>query len=545
MCTIKSTRPLALLSALIAAAAVHVGVSYGQEHAGIAPFITPGVEDVAYVDLRKIDFPAILDQLEQLKLAPAEELAEARKQAQTIQDLFNQLLATGARRAYVLLQASDILHGGPAWLIETENPEQTAAVIQWLKPQLEKLKTAGDIAAYLPTELAARDSFVVAARPERLKEFTSGSRGAARPEALAALAGLDAEAGLVIFGSADGRRVIREMFPQMPAPFMEIDGKLLADGVAWVAISLKLPPQPKLSVSVEATRPEVAATLQQSLQKALELAKGYLMMEMVSGPPAHKERAAQLLPLMPLLKAEVAGNCVSFTFGDDDEEIGFLAKLLPALTLDVREDFQRDRRMNQFKQIALAMHNYLSVHKSFPPAASRDADGRPLLSWRVLVLPYLDQTELYKQFHLDEPWDSEHNRQLIDQMPEVYSDPSSEVRAAVGDRSRTTYVVPVGEKTIFGGEAGMKISQITDGTSATILVAEAAPKQAVIWTKPDDWNVDLSNPLAGVKSDDRAGFVAAYADGSARSLSTENAPSLIKALLTATGGETINFHELK
>ena len=99
-----------------------------------------------------------------------------------------------------------------------------------------------------------------------------------------------------------------------------------------------------------------------------------------------------------------------------DERSALKTLLSPALIAS-REAAQRSVRLNHFKQFALAMFMYNDVKQSFPAAASYDANGKPLLSWRVLILPYIEQQELYNQFHLDEPWDSEHNRTLIAKMP--------------------------------------------------------------------------------------------------------------------------------
>ena len=81
--------------------------------------------------------------------------------------------------------------------------------------------------------------------------------------------------------------------------------------------------------------------------------------------------------------------------------------------------------MNNLKQIGLAMHNYHDVHRTLPPAYHADASDRPLLSWRVLILPYLEQDALYREFHLNEPWDSDHNKKLIERIPAVYQSPGS------------------------------------------------------------------------------------------------------------------------
>src|ERR1700676_3675353 len=100
-----------------------------------------------------------------------------------------------------------------------------------------------------------------------------------------------------------------------------------------------------------------------------------------------------------------------------------IALLLPAVQA-AREAARRAQCVNNLKQIGLAMHNYHSTYDCFPPAVTADDQGRPLLSWRVLILPYLEEAPLYAQFHLDEPWDSPHNLPLASKMPRVYTCPS-------------------------------------------------------------------------------------------------------------------------
>ena len=142
---------------------------------------------------------------------------------------------------------------------------------------------------------------------------------------------------------------------------------------------------------------------------------------------------------------------------------------------------------NNLKQIGLAMHNYLSAHGTFPPAYSKGPDGKPLLSWPVHILPYLEQKSLYDEFHKDEPWDSEHNKALIARMPAVYHCPSG--RPTPAKEGKTSYLTPRGPGTVFPGAEGIKIKDIKDGTSNTIIVVDASDAAAVTWTKPEDWDI--------------------------------------------------------
>ena len=78
---------------------------------------------------------------------------------------------------------------------------------------------------------------------------------------------------------------------------------------------------------------------------------------------------------------------------------------------------------NNLKQVGLAMYNYREAHGRFPAPAIQGPDGKPLLSWRVAILPYLSENELYQSFKLDEPWDSPHNKPLLERMPQLFAPP--------------------------------------------------------------------------------------------------------------------------
>lgn len=206
--------------------------------------------------------------------------------------------------------------------------------------------------------------------------------------------------------------------------------------------------------------------------------------------------------------------------------------LLPAIQA-AREAARRQVSMNNMKQIGLAMHNYNFANKTFPPAYKTDKDDKPLLSWRVLILPYLGEEKLYKQFKLDEPWDSDHNKQLVAKMPAVYRNPNS----TVADQGKTNYLTPRGEKTAFPGAKGMTIADITDGSSNTFLTLEVSDDNAVEWTKPDDFEYDDSDPLKGLVGLRSGGFLAGLADGSVRFIAATTDTAILVALFTRNGGE--------
>jgi hypothetical protein len=197
-------------------------------------------------------------------------------------------------------------------------------------------------------------------------------------------------------------------------------------------------------------------------------------------------------------------------------------------------------RQNNLKQIALAMHNYHDTYRGLPPpgiTSLKRMDGKPLLSWRVAILPWIEQGPLYNEFNLDEPWDSPHNKKLIEKMPPIYAIPGVKTK----EPGRTHYQVFAGPGTPFEprraqGMAGVRFAEITDGTSNTLMVVEAA--DPVIWTKPDDLPFDAKAPLPklGVFGD---GFYAALCDGSTRFFRRGIPEQTLRALITRSGGEVI------
>jgi prepilin-type N-terminal cleavage/methylation domain-containing protein len=218
--------------------------------------------------------------------------------------------------------------------------------------------------------------------------------------------------------------------------------------------------------------------------------------------------------------------------------IGVLVALLLPAVQAAREAARRNVSMNNLKQIMLGLSNYEGAKGVFPAHANYSTEGKPLLSWRVSLLPYVEQKALYDQFHLDEAWDSEHNKTLIDQMPEMYLDPSSGLLSIDG---KTHYLGVTGKGMLFDGTVkGRSIKTIVDGTSNTIAVLQVDDDHAVIWTKPEDWEVNAENPLAGIGMLHAGVFLAGFCDGHVQGISPSIDGTVFKALLTAAGEEVVN-----
>jgi hypothetical protein len=198
------------------------------------------------------------------------------------------------------------------------------------------------------------------------------------------------------------------------------------------------------------------------------------------------------------------------------------------------EAAQRERNVNNLKQLALAMHHYHDAHKEFPTAAYYDKDGKALLSWRVAILPYLAQKELYMQFNLDEAWDSEHNIKLLAKMPATFAPD----RNAAKQKGYTYYQVFTGKGTAFDGKKGLRIpADFPDGTSNTILIVEG--KDPVPWTKPADLPFDAKKPLPKLGGQFEDGFYAALADGSVRLVRRTISERTLRDAITRDDGNVL------
>jgi hypothetical protein len=375
--------------------------------------------------------------------------------------------------------------------------------------------------------IVARGDTVVIGSAER----TASLDDAARPSADIAKAFDAAGEGTlqaVLHLSDDSRRVVREVLPRLPDEFGGVSGKELGDAFSWAALSMDAPPKLKLKLQVQAH----SAVGAQSL--ATVMGNWY---KIAGSPQEIRDAVPGFDELLPMLTPKVEGEKAVLSLGERPGELDRVLPLIVAPLQAARSAARRSQQMNALKQFGLAMHNYHDTYRSFPPATSRDKAGKPLLSWRVHVLPFVEEAELYKQFHLDEPWDSEHNKKLIEKMPKLYA--SSRVLGV--EKGKTTFVVPVGETTIFGGKEGMKISKITDGTSNTIMVLECDAMHAVTWTKPDDIEIDPKDPARGLFADERKQILALFADGSVRGLPLPKLGERLYHLLTAAGGEAVDF----
>lgn len=210
-----------------------------------------------------------------------------------------------------------------------------------------------------------------------------------------------------------------------------------------------------------------------------------------------------------------------------------LALLLPAVQA-AREAARRMSCSNNMRQIALAIHNYENAYRSLPPAFTVDSEGNRLHSWRTLILPYLNQQALYDSIDLSKPWDDPVNAHLANVRIVEYSCPST---SGTPDNSTCYQMIDDPSAMIYRDEF-RSLSQITDGTSNTLMVAESSEADSVPWMKPQDLPLQsYLNP--GGRLHHLGGSNAAFGDGSVQFLPKTLSPQSVSALVSRDGGEAI------
>jgi hypothetical protein len=287
---------------------------------------------------------------------------------------------------------------------------------------------------------------------------------------------------------------------------------------------------------------KIASALKAIQAIGFELVETQMRESMAQGPGASPEMMAAVDAYTARIKALL--NEGFWTEYDDrlsvtvdsngTVSIGIAVGLLLPAVQAARDAAQRMSSSNNVKQILLAMLNYESAYKRFPGRVwKRDAEKKPLLSWRVAILPFIEENALYQEFRQDEPWDSPHNIKLLERMPATFRNP--QIPTELG---YTTYVIPYGEGTAGSVEGGIRFGMMTDGSSNTIAVVEVDSGYAVPWTAPDDISID-DNDLTDAFPE--RGSTVGFFDGSVQFLSKFVDLEMLEKMLTHDGGEVVNL----
>ena len=376
------------------------------------------------------------------------------------------------------------------------------AVIRTLKVAgrtVRFLSMAEEMMPFAPAWCLTDDALVVGLMPQTVKAFLSRDQGdntsADSLDLSGALSGANPPSAISYF---DTQSVFRGIYPLIQIGARVLCGNLQREGI-------------DIHVGLLPSSETVAAHLTPAVSTWAKTDAGYVCESRQALPGG-----GDLISSMPIA----------------------VAMLLPAVQ-SARNAAREAQDTNQLKQLALAFHNYCDVHRGSFPANTYDAEGKPLLSWRVQLLPYLEGVALYDEFHLDEPWDSPHNKTLIPRMPSAFRSPT--FSSAPG---KTRFVALVGDRTLFPGNKKLSLRNVTDGTSNTLMFVRAAPSAAVVWTKPDDLKVDPQTLKRSLMSQARH-ILVAFCDGSVRRLPVDLPDATLAALITRDGGEVIDNKKLR
>ncbi len=477
----------------------------------IAPFVDGQTVAVAHVDLSRLDADALLDWVAEVGRVEKTELEETRREWRGWLADFTK---AGGNDLYFVLNLNDL----PRELIGTIVPLADGVDAQALRRVLERIGMFQQL--HLETH-----GQVLLGGGEAVRKRLKTVKPVERPALAKAFAAAgDTAAQLVVLPPPDTRRIVEELLPTLPPQLGGGSTRPLTHGVQWAALGVDLPPKYSIRLSLQSPDAESAEKLKDALVPILKSA-------------AQQRGARDFYPDIGRLAESLVPRVDKdrLTLAASDKELkGFL----PIVVRRVYLYTTRGKSVRRLQQLALAMHNYAGAYKNrLPATANFNKQGKPLLSWRVHLLPFLEQQALYRQFHLDESWDSPHNKKLLALMPQVYQGPNR----ALNREGKTVYLLPTGKHAAFkdGPEGPRMPADVPDGTSNTILIVEADDAHAAPWTKPEDLPIDPEHPERGLGGHYPEGFLAALADGSVRFVAKTMSKATLRAAFTPAGGEVL------
>lgn len=474
----------------------------GQENQsdGFAKYMDDDVIGVVRIELGELNLAKTLEAGASLGFFDGGRLEDFRNQAATLSAEIQRLSDAGINQGFALLRTSDLQSAGTSWVFPLKKSGDSGKAKELVAQLLKRLPPP------LSMSVDATPDAILAGKPSQLQRLKAAKAGINLPEGEIYKTMGGSAVSVALFGNDDVRRVIREMMPALPVPFESVTGEMVADQLKWAVVNLQLGQKPSVSVVI-ATRDDASAKqVMQLTGKAMEFLR--------NSPEAKKLMTkSQLEFVFDSIVTSTGNNRVELSTEKMTSDMDKLAETFKPQVKMLRAQAAVNTRLNNLRQLALANHNYESAFRHFPTQGASDDAGNLLLSWRVQILPFIGENELYHKFNHDEPWDSDHNIQLVKQMPKVFQDPMPESHAN-NKAGKTVYVGPAGKGMIFNGPKEVRFRDMTDGTSNTIMLVVVAQKNAVEWTKPNDWQVDFDNPTAQLKEDGRTKVEAAIADGS-------------------------------
>jgi hypothetical protein len=458
------------------------------------PYLETSTLLLADINLEKLDVVETGRWLHQFAGLPKNDPA-----TEMIRGFVDSMQGAGVSHLFATLATRSLIDGGPVVVVPCENPAVVNGLATVLLQQLPKEPPQG---------VHVGDKIVLAGATTAIDRVTK-TDGVERPDLILPLRAGDRLDHTVVVALPDqSRDELAAFWPyRLPQQWpVQFSPRSMVRDISNVVVSWRLPPNPEMLVRIETTDASAVERVKGVLEKMLALAgdaKRSVEMEV--------DLATLKLRATPETFVEVASRVAA-----------------PS-----RKRAKRVKTMNSMKHIGLAIHNYHSKQKHLPPRCFTDREGRPLLSWRVALLPHVEQLAFYRIMELDKPWDDENNWMHSKTIIPVYClDPDL--------RGKTTIRAPVFPGSLWHGEGPpKKLKDVTDGTAMTIAAIDAPESAAIEWSNPQPWVLSAEDPMSDVFGD-RETAVVLLLDGAALALQkSEMTNEKLKAMLTIAGGETI------
>ncbi|TWT75246.1 DUF1559 family PulG-like putative transporter [Allorhodopirellula solitaria] len=418
------------------------------------------------------------------------------------------LRETGTDRLVLSWQTNDLLGGTPLVQAPTTNSEELRRVLStWFH------RMFGNDTSRISVSLG----WASLGSETELDRITGQDRKTTQRFA-SAMADRKLDHQLIVSLPPQSREDLITLWPdQWPPGSIDFDvsPRQLVRDITIVDAQWSLPPKAAMSMTLQTTSTKTAKRLAEQIKSFITLHERWSAAIRVS-----------TLDSTVTLDSAPPPNASAFTL---------LIEELSTIVRRQRERAQELQTMNDLKQIGLAMHNYYDAFDHFPPPAIENADGDTLFSWRVALLPFLEQEALYRAFDKTQAWDSAANRQITDTIVPVFRSPGVE-------GSKTAIRLPAITGSMWDGtRESLQFRDITDGTSNTIAAAIAPLDEAVAWSKPEVWRLD-ENDLMGSFFGDREEILVLIFDGSVNRLKkSDMTEKNLRALLTIAGRDVAEW----
>lgn len=456
--------------------------------------VQPDTLAIVKLDLSAINLPELL------KIANQEQKqAQSDMIGMTVSAAFSTLRNAGVDQIYAMVPASLIPQGGICLIIPCKDTESVALFFNGLTPMVPK--------PFLYKTLQKPGLVIVCPQAFEAKLASASDEKVDREDLVRSIDSIKNLPHYAVISLSDElHQTLARMLPNnlgADAP-IKLSPQGLAQHIRSISVGWDLPPNPQLVVKTFSNN-----------QSDAEWAR---------------KEIARLAGMIP---------AISDTLSISVERNQTIAEIDQAkMTTILQQAFAAQRQAaasmqsaNNLKQIGLAMHNYVDANKHFVPTSINDQNGKPLLSWRVALLPFLGASDLYNKFKLDEAWDSEHNKALIAEMPAVFQTPGVQGNT----NGLTRYRLPVMDGTIWSVDEPLTFRQIVDGTSNTIMTIQAPVDAEVVWTKPEPWTLDANQLKQSIFGSEPTTY-AGYADGSVRTIEATHSIEWLKYRLQYADG---------